>query len=220
MKNLRTLGLLPSILALLTLSCQTVTRLYSPSTPTPARGRPTARVNPTTTPRAANPTATAVAAPSAALPTLGTLAETENALNSGSVSYLDELANEHYSSADLLQMDTTFPYTIDLTRDQNLLWQAGWCATTRDILQQNLSLMAYKFSINDKPVDLSRFYLSDDQQTQANQTLYCHSYVAVVSHWPKGTTTLQVVVTFDATLNDGLDDYPPGRQTFVYTVTR
>ena len=223
MKNLRSLGLVLSALALLSLSCQTVTSMFSPSTPTAARARPAATAgvkpaatspgNPTATPRAVSPTS----APGANAPTIGTLAESQQAYNDGSIKYLEELAAEQYSSADLQQMDKTFPYTLQLAQEQPLLWQFGWCATTPAILKQNLALISYTFSINGAPVEISQFYAYD---SQSSDQLECHSYVAVLAHWPKGKTTLQTIVTFDGKLNDGVSDYPAGRQTFVYTVNR
>jgi hypothetical protein len=89
-------------------------------------------------------------------------------------------------------------------------------------LADNLQHITPTFSVNSVPVDVSRFYAFDSQSTdsQTNQTVQCHSYAVVVSQWPQGQTNLETVVTFDAKLNDGMNDYQPGTQTFDYTVTR
>ena len=228
MKNFRPLGILLSVLALQVVSCQTVMRLVGPATPVPPPVRAPASTAtprgsaPTSTPRGPAPTAgPATAVPSSNTPTLGTLAESKQALADHPDSVLEALANEQYSSAQMEQMNRTFVYTIDLSAEQPVLWEYGWCATTQAILQQNLQNMSVAFALNDQPIPISQFYAYDSQSAgTSNSTLECHSYVAMLSHWPQGATTLQTVVTFSTKINDGISDYAPGKQTFAYTVTK
>jgi hypothetical protein len=243
MKHLRRISLMISIMALCALSCQTVTRMFTLSSPTPrplpTRARPTqARPRPTaTTPQGEAPTQPesqtptqpggAVSTPATpgtgGAPTLSSPADTETAL-SGSTppQFLEELATEQYSPSQMQQMNHAFPYTIMLKGEQPVLWQWGWCATTQTILDQNLKQITAAFSMNGQPVDLSQFYAYDSQQTDptTNTTLPCHSLATVVSNWPKGATALQTVVTFASKINDGMNDYAAGNQTFNYAVTR
>jgi hypothetical protein len=212
MKHRRALGLWLSLLVLLTLSCQTVTGLGKPKAARPASTEAPQSGRTITPPPGSNANA----------PVLGTQAETKAALATQPQDTLEALAAENYPPDALAQMNKTFPFTIALPQDQPVLWQYGWCATTRAILEDNLKHLTPKFFMNTLPVDISRFYTFDSQSTdpQSNTTLQCHSYAVLVSHWPKGETRLQTIVTFDAQINDGIGDYQPGSQTFAYAVTR
>jgi hypothetical protein len=218
MKPTRTLGLGLSLLVLLALSCQTVTGLVT--------GKPTATSNrPKPASTAVPPPSRIVTAPPSAngqAPSLGTLAETKAALASQPNNVLEALASERYTPAEMAQMNQTFPFTIALGGDEPVLWEYGWCATTAAVLKANLQHVTPQFSMNGAPVGMDQFYAFDSQSTdsQTNTPLQCHSYAVLVSHWPAGETKLQTVVTFNAKINDGLGDYPPGTQTFEYTVTR
>ncbi len=221
MKNLRPFGLWLALAALLALGCQTVTRLYAPPTPTlPPPPQPTAPL-PAATRAGSRATATPLALPTlpsdSAVPLLGTPAEAQKALADSSSIFLEMLAPESYTDAELAEMNRTFSFTIVLGQEQPLLWQYGWCATTQAILKQNLQLMSVAFEMNGAPVPEDQSYAYD---SQSSGNLECHSYVALVYNWPKGKTSLQTTVTFDAKLNDGMSDYGPGQQTFAYTVTR
>jgi len=227
MKSFRSIGLWVTFLALLTLSCQAVTGLVA-GKPTAAPLRPTsteapaAKPAPTERPQARPTAATPPPASGAEAPTLGTLDETKTAVEAHPDSVLEALANERYTSSDLAQMNKTFPFTIDLAGDNPALWEFGWCATTQAILADNLKHITPQFIMNDAPVDIGKFYAFDSQSTdsQTNQSIQCHTYAVVVTHWPQGESKLQTVVTFDAKLNDGMSDYEAGSQTFDYTVTR
>lgn len=147
-------------------------------------------------------------------PVLGSPASTEKAARANTRS-LEQAAQERYSSSDLAEMGRTFTYTVNLDRDQRLLWGYGWCATSADILRQNFEHITVEFTLNDAAIEPARFAVIEDE----SGGLACRSYYAVVFKWPSGETHLQTVVTFDAAINDGLDDYPPGQQTFDYTLT-
>jgi hypothetical protein len=236
MKPVHSYGLWLALLVLLTLSCQTVTGLVKgKATATPFRPAPTeaplANPAPTEAPLTnpapteqpqAGPTAAPPAASGSQAPTLGTPDETKAALQAHPESVLEALANESYTGSELEQMNKTFAYTIDLPGDQPALWEFGWCAATSTILADNLKHISPRFFMNDLPVDISKFYALDSQTANpnTNQSVQCHSYAMVVTHWPQGQTKLETVVTFDAKLNDGMSDYQPGLQTFDYTVTR
>ncbi len=226
MRPFRSFGLWLTLLVLLSLSCQTVTRLVEgQAAPTPLSPTPIEipAANPTATERPqARPTVTPPPASSAEAPTLGTLDETKAALQTDPNSVLEALASERYTASDLAQLNKTFPFTIDLAGDNPALWEYGWCATTAAILADNLKHITPEFSMNGQPVDIGKFYAFNSQSTdsQTNQTIQCHSYAVVVTHWPQGESKLETAVTFDAKLNDGMSDYEPGTQTFDYTVTR
>jgi hypothetical protein len=49
--------------------------------------------------------------------------------------------------------------------------------------------------------------------------LFCRSFFVVIYGWPKGKTELQVAVTFDTKINDGMGDYAKGTHYYKYIVT-
>ena len=239
MNHVRRITPLLALLAASTLACQTVLNLAKPPTPT-FRPVPTLAPIPTLPPEEAPTQPSGQGQPTlpVAVPTelqgvvptqlqgfvagakLSTPDETKTALSGGNPPQtLETLATEQYTDSELQQMNHTFPYTIQLSGEQPVLWTWGWCATTQDILNQNLQHITVAFSMNGQPVPLDQFYVSDSQGTDAQgNTLPCHSWATVASNWPP-VSALQTVVTFDAKINDGMNDYPAGNQTFVYAVT-
>jgi C-terminal processing protease CtpA/Prc len=147
---------------------------------------------------------------------LSSPAAAEAALNSGSVQLLEELAQEQYDSNELSQAGKTYRYTINLDREQRLLLVNGWCATTEQILSDNLQHVTFEYEVNSTPVDLEQFAVFDGP----NGDHYCRFYYTVAYRWPRGQTTqIDVKVTFDEPINDGEADYPEGTHTYSYIVT-
>ena len=147
-------------------------------------------------------------------PTVGTPRETRVAI-SENTPILEQLAREEYDQEALAVVGRTFTYTVALTQTAPLLWVFGWCATSPELVEQNLEDMTLEFSVNGMPVDLGQFHVVEGQSGE----LPCRTYVAVLYDWPSGETQLEAKVTFDALVNDGLSDYPPGSQSFIYHVT-
>jgi hypothetical protein len=150
-------------------------------------------------------------------PTIGSPRETRVALAAGAETppILEQLAKEQYSQDEMAKVGGTFEFTIALTQTGQVLWAYGWCATSADVVTQNLEHMAVEFSINGTPVDPGQFQVVEDQ----SGNLSCRTAVAVIYDWPSGTTTVETKLTFLEKVNDGISDYPPGTQDFVYTVT-
>jgi hypothetical protein len=213
-----TLGL--GLLTLTALACNAVTSLVSraPSvvTATPPPAQPTAR--PTELPSPAASATPSLQQPLAIEggPVIGTRRETSIALLR-QTSILEMLAREDYTSDELAEVGRAFTYTVALEEEAQLLWVFGWCATTAAILEANFQDMQLDFVANDTPVPVDQFEVTSGQSAD---NLECRYYVATVYDWPEGTTTLQTRLTFLEEVNDGLSAYPPGTQTFVYTVTR
>ncbi|MBM4422999.1 MAG: hypothetical protein FJ030_06345 [Chloroflexi bacterium] len=147
-------------------------------------------------------------------PTVGALDELETALNSDTA-FLDSLSKEQYDSAELSQAGETYTHTIDLPEEQPLIWQTNWCTTTEDILNQNLERMGIEFVVNGQTLDPSHIAAF----TTRGGDLYCAYFMALVYDWPSGTTTLEIHVTFEEKINDGMADYPKGTHTYQYNVT-
>lgn len=211
MKRIPWVWLSVSALALSSLACNMLTSRLG-ATPAPG-GNP---------PRATAPAATAPPAGQGALPikggpAIGSPRETRIAIQGGTdaPTILEQLAEETYSSEELAQVGETFNFTIALPQNEQVLWVYGWCATSQELVDQNLENMRLDFTVNGTGVALEQFYMVESQSGD----LPCRTYAAVVYDWPRGETTLETVVTFQQTVNDGMADYPPGTQSFVYTVT-
>src|SRR5262249_47380780 len=93
-----------------------------------------------------NPSAGASVLPASAAPKLITGSAAETALTSGT-KVLEQLAKEQYGAADYSKPGT-LTYTINLAKSQNLIWAYGWCAKTKDLLEQNLKAMTIVFDLD------------------------------------------------------------------------
>jgi C-terminal processing protease CtpA/Prc len=140
--------------------------------------------------------------------------ETQSALGSGT-SLLDEKAREQYSTADLLKMDTTFPYTITLSKSTTLVWAWGWCAKDQATLDDNLGKMKVKFTLNGQEIALDSFLKLDYDSSDGQK---CRVYALGLTDWKGGENHAITTVTITAPLNDGTYDFPAGYQIFDYSI--
>ena len=140
-------------------------------------------------------------------------AAVEAALNSGA-KQLEELAQEQYGADELVRMDRTFTYTIPLNQSQDLLWAWSWCAINQNTLEQNLKNIQLDFSLAGDDIPLDQFQRLDyDSGSQK-----CTAFITMLSDWQAGENHLSTTVTFTAQINDGMADYPAGKQIFDYAV--
>ena len=146
-------------------------------------------------------------------PKLADAAGVEKALGSNT-KQLEEKAREQYKPEELAQLDVTIPYTIALTKSENLFWAWGWCAKDQATLDENLKKIKLGFNLEGQDVPLDQFQqLAYDASGQK-----CVAYLAVLTDWQAGENHLTTTVTFTAPINDGSADYPAGKQVFEYTV--
>jgi C-terminal processing protease CtpA/Prc len=148
-------------------------------------------------------------------PVLASAASSTKALGAGA-QFLEDLATEKYDSTELSQAGKTYTQTVNLDKDQRLFLMNGWCATTQEILRDNYKHITLEYSVNGTAVPLDHFAVFDGP----NGDQFCKFYYALVFHWPRGTTTIEVKVTFDDKINDGTADYPKGTHVYKYVVTR
>lgn len=195
------------------LACATVTRLTTgmsqDSTPTPSA----TAVLPGDSPSPDDQTPFQVEGG----PTIGTPRETRIAIAEQQTRGLDELTTETYTETELQQVGETFTYTAQLDQDEPLFWGYTWCATTPEILQDNLEKMTIEAAVDGVSIPLDQFYAV---QFQNSDGLYCQGFVTLAYNWPEGKTNLEFTITYTELVNDGLADYPAGAQMFVYEVTR
>ena len=129
--------------------------------------------------------------------------------------YLQELTKEKYTDQDYAKPGT-LTFTANITDNQPVYFNYGWCAVDENTLKQNFEHIKVKLYINGeelaKDVVHQLSYASQDNMA-------CLDHGVLTSDWPDGVYDLKAVATFDEKLNDGLDDYEPGDYIFEYKVT-
>lgn len=110
---------------------------------------------------------------------------------------------------------TTYETSLQSGGTRNFTW--GWCATTQEILTENLGHLTLVFTIDDQVIpDSQMFYYSTPSKTG----LYCGIQSVLVGNWQAGRTyTVEVKSILDSEINDGLEDYAAGTFRYVLTVT-
>ena len=159
-----------------------------------------------------NPTGSASLPPAAAAPKLTVDASAESALTSGT-QFLEELAKEQYQAGDYSKPGT-LTYTINLAKSKDLMWAYGWCATSADLLKQNLENMTVIFNLDGQEIPAAEMAVFDT----ASGGQQCKYIYGLLSDWPVGQHHLTITSTFNAKMNDGSADYEPGDYILDYTV--
>jgi C-terminal processing protease CtpA/Prc len=136
----------------------------------------------------------------------------KKAINSNTKT-LEELARENYGT-DELTKPGTFNYTIALNESQPVLWVWGWCAASKQTLEENYKQIALSFNLDGKGIPLKDFFAFDNE----GNGQFCRFYIGELSDWPAGEHRLSTTVTFAKPINDGFADYPAGTQVFNYGV--
>ena len=140
--------------------------------------------------------------------------ETGALVSGGSFNAFEDLARESYTTDDLLEMDATFNYTVELSESQDVGWLWGWCAKDQATLDDNLAKIKLAFTLNGDEVPLESFVPFDyDSGGQK-----CRAYIAGLTNWAGGEHHAVTTATFTDPLNDGTYDYKAGKQTFDYAV--
>jgi hypothetical protein len=202
-------------LALASLACQTINRL-SGSGPLPST--PAAVPTSVPLPGSSGPDQPPQSGDALMLPdgpTIGAGRDARIARDDGVV-FLETLATETYTAEDFAEVGRTYDYTISLDTEQPGLVFYGWCATTAQLLQDNLSKMTITFQVNGQAIEAD--YLHTESGTDGD--LMCSQTLMLIYDWPEGETQIEVIVAYNESVNDGMDDYGPGEQRWVYTVRR
>jgi C-terminal processing protease CtpA/Prc len=139
-------------------------------------------------------------------------ASVQQAINNNTKT-LEELAKENYST-DELSKPGTFAYTISMNQSQPVLWVWGWCASSKQTLDENYKQIGLSFNLDGKGIPVDNFYAFDNQ----GNGQFCRFYIAELTDWPAGEHHLNTTVTFKSPINDGFTDYPAGTQVFNYGV--
>lgn len=131
---------------------------------------------------------------------------------------LGELAEEKYSLTERNEFNRTLTFTINLRQSQPVVWRWYWCATTRNILDQNMKSLNVEFILNGENVT-NEFYGSYFQFKDAPMKGWsCFTYQAVLIDWESGVHYLEQNVTNAQQISDGQDIFPSGFKTYQYTI--
>ncbi|MEJ5201473.1 MAG: family 16 glycoside hydrolase, partial [Anaerolineales bacterium] len=147
-------------------------------------------------------------------PVIADYNETNNALYED-VSNLRALAEESYSYEERNRVGNKLTYTVTLKENDRVFVNYGWCATTREILDSNLSNMQIVFAINGRNVDPSIVF----GQYTTQESLQCHTRHLLLKDWKAGKYTITQTTTFLKPINDGESDFQAGTITTIYNVT-
>jgi len=146
-------------------------------------------------------------------PFLGSVEETQNAINAG-FEALEQAADEKLTSEQKIGETRNFTvHVIDPNR--HLIWVNGWCAKDNNILNQNLQNIDFELYVNGQQINLdkvlSRFY-------KYSKGGDCFAYDIVMYGWPSGAITITKKLVITNPINDGFSDYKTGELTTIYTV--
>jgi len=155
-------------------------------------------------------------------PELGfTLVEPQAALKlAPDLKTFTELAVEQYSDASWNKLNVKLIFTVNSQPDVPIVWYWGWCATTDEILQQNLKQIKVVF-------DADGYVIPKDQLAnetyEATDTTYkgwkCQDYLTILRDWKPGTYKLKQTINFSSAINDGKVTFEAGSMFREYNVT-
>ena len=145
-------------------------------------------------------------------PETASVAAASSAFTSGK-RFLEDLAREEYDSAEFA-VPGTLTYTVPLQKEETLIWMYAWCASTKEVLDQNFENIEVKFSLDGKDVALDKF----KQEDLENSGQWCRLYYTALSKWPGGEHKIKITATFTASINDGTADYEAGDYILDYNV--
>ncbi|MFN8433853.1 MAG: hypothetical protein U0V18_07525 [Anaerolineales bacterium] len=111
----------------------------------------------------------------------------------------------------------TDQYAGSVNASQEYLFPVYWCASSADLLQQNMDNINTTFTVNDETVP-EKYIFSYNYDT--NNGWKCSYHAVVFSDWDVAKQyTLQVHRMLLAELSDGQSNYPAGEYIFSLTLT-
>ncbi|MDH5508131.1 MAG: DUF4350 domain-containing protein, partial [Anaerolineae bacterium] len=140
-------------------------------------------------------------------PRLGSKSESQAAIDS-QVPSLERLADDSSESGN------TFTYFITMQQSQDALWGWGWCATTQELLEENLANITLTFTLNGETISQDRFVSIDD----GNDSWKCRIFFVLLTDWPVGEHTLSTGIVFEDDIFDGEGTIKSGTYKIEYIV--
>jgi len=131
---------------------------------------------------------------------------------------LGELAEEQYSLAERNKVDQTLTFTINLNSSRPVIWRWYWCATKKNILNQNMQAINVEFTLNGENISnqFNSRYFPFTEDPMKGWT--CFTYEVVLTDWDSGTYYLEQNTTITQPINDGETDFSDGYKIYEYTI--
>jgi len=186
------------------------------ASPTPT-ARPTRTPAPDLTPRPdLTATQQAWVKPSES-PSLASAEEANTTFASGAA-YLETFASVKPELPEINQPGDMYLYDIQLPGSGQfpVAWSYGWCASQKQILEDNFKSIQLEFVVNESPVPLDHFVVLDQENQDGSA---CREYAGLVTSWPEGQHHLETHITFTQDVHDGWNLFPAGTHIVKYIVT-
>ena len=149
-------------------------------------------------------------------PTLGTAEEARDAVEADVLSYVESFSYNRPYMPEVNQPGDIYVHDVALIKNEKLLWDYGWCATTPEIREENFGKMKIVFNVNGEPIPQRYFAITESQRSDGG---HCRTYTVLFTNWTEGQHQLEIRVTFTQPTHDGWNLYPAGLHTFLYFVT-
>ena len=157
---------------------------------------------------ASTPTETpAISTPHPTPPQLSNKTAAEEAWRDGTTKTLLDLAPETYDSELENSVNRTLRYTVKLDQSQPLIWAKGWCATTDQILGDNLNKISFSFFLDLNKIEINRFNVYKGQSKDGSK---CVWFYALLDQWSPGEHLIVSKLTILQPINDGELNYEVG----------
>ena len=128
---------------------------------------------------------------------------------------LQALAAEQYTEKDFAKSGI-LTFTSTVTNEKPIYFSYSWCAKDEATLKQNLEHIQVVLYLDGDKLGSNVVH---NLSFSRSDGMVCSDSGVLLSNWSPGKYELKAIATFDATINDGLDDYAAGDYGYVYNVS-
>jgi formylglycine-generating enzyme required for sulfatase activity len=130
-----------------------------------------------------------------------------------------KIAKEQYAPQEINSVDRTLFYTIDGTPDKPMQWRWYWCATTEEILKQNVNGIDVVFQADGRLIPHEQLaFTSYSYPKDTGGTGWCATFSTVIKDWKPGVYHFVIASTIKSVINDGEATFLSGFQISDFTV--
>ena len=127
---------------------------------------------------------------------------------------LGDLANETYSQEERSKSNNTLEFTISMKPSQIVIWRWYWCATTTNILNENMKDFDVEFVVNNEVISHGNFREIEFPLSGWK----CSGKEAILFDWAPGDYHLVQKVVYTKDIYDGEETYSAGEKVYDYTI--
>lgn len=129
--------------------------------------------------------------------------------------YIEALAPD-WKQSPLLPSTVTFHVAVN--QGQPVVVSRGWCTTTEDILNENLTHIEWLVEADGKSIDVDSLYRSKF----VDGTSACEGYDGLIEEWTEGEHKIVLTMRIDQEIHDGWGMFKAGEyiEVFIVNVTR